>query len=367
MKDSAVGGSQLVMSSGNSYRLHSDSLAIRTSNDGKRHTITVPSGTTVAIVEGPVGGRRLVEIDWNGEKVLIFADDLEHSEESYFSDERTLRRGTHSNEAEGREQALIEHSMDLANSNLELERFAFVAAHDLREPLRSIQGVTQMLLDRNRRRPDAEAARLLKVVLTSTHRMMQLIHDLLNFATLGQEAEIAEVDTESVARLALRELEKTVTESGATVSIRPLPPVQANGDQLLRLFENLVGNAIKYRSEESPQIHISSSFVDGELIFSVADNGIGIEPEYHEQIFHPFRRLHGTSEYEGSGVGLAICKRVVDLHSGRIWVESQPGQGSTFYFTIPDAGSPKAVGSVESVKPKSIRTVSGVQVRAAAG
>ena len=133
-----------------SYRLQSDSLAIRTTSDGKRHTITVPSGTTVAIVEGPIGGRRLVEVDWDGEKVLIFADDLQHSEDSFFSDERTLRRGVGSNETDGREQALIEHSMDLAKSNQELERFAFVAAHDLQEPLRSIQAVTELVLERNR-------------------------------------------------------------------------------------------------------------------------------------------------------------------------------------------------------------------------
>jgi len=146
---------------------------------------------------------------------------------------------------------------------------------------------------------DKESAQMLNFIVSGADRMGRLIHDLLNFATFGQEAEIAEVDTHAVAKLAVRELEKAVEDSGAIIDIGSLPPIKANEEQLLRLFENLVGNAIKYRSKDAPEIHISASMVAGETIFSVSDNGIGIEPEYHQQIFHPFRRLHGASEYGG--------------------------------------------------------------------
>jgi signal transduction histidine kinase len=197
---------------GDSYRLQSDSLAIRTACDGKRQTITVPSGTTVAI-GGPIGGRRLIEVDWNGEKVLLFADDSEHSEASFFCDSRTLRRGVGSTEMEGRERALIEHSMDLAESNQELERFAFAAAHDLYEPLRTIRGMVELFLERNGSTLDKESAEMLTFIVGSADRMGRLIRNLLDFATLDQEVETAEIDTEAVVTVAVRELKKAVEDS----------------------------------------------------------------------------------------------------------------------------------------------------------
>jgi light-regulated signal transduction histidine kinase (bacteriophytochrome) len=242
-------------------------------------------------------------------------------------------------ETDERQQALIARLMDLAKSNEELERFAFVAAHDLREPLRSIQAMTEVFLERNGSTLDTESSQLLTSMLKSAHRMRRLIKDLLDFATLGKEAKITRIETSAVANLAVRELRKAVEESGATIEIAPLPPIDTNEEQLTSLFQNLIGNAIKYRKEDPPEIRISASMAAGELIFSVSDNGIGIEPEYHEQIFDPFQRLHGASEYEGSGVGLAICKRIVAMHNGRIWVESEPGHGSKFCFTIPGARS----------------------------
>jgi len=356
---------------GNSYQLRSDSLAIRTTGDGERRTATVPSGTTGVILQGPIGGRRLVEVDWNGENVLIFADDLQHSEESYCSDERRLRRGvggrTCWNETNEREQALIEHSMDLAKSNEELERFAFVAAHDLREPLRSIQAMAEVFLERNGSMLDQESAQLLRFILKSAHRMRRLIKDLLDFATIGQEATTTRIETSAVVNLALRELHKAVEESRAIIEFGQLPPLDANEQQLTRLFQNLIGNAIKYRKDDPPKIRISASLVAGELVFSVSDNGIGIEPEYHEQIFAPFRRLHGASEYEGSGVGLAICQRIVAMHNGRIWVESEPGHGSKFCFTIPGAESSDVTCALPTVEETSIQSTTHTRTLAATG
>jgi chemotaxis family two-component system sensor kinase Cph1 len=172
--------------------------------------------------------------------------------------------------------------------------------------------------------------------------MDRLIQDLLEFATVSQQAETSEVDAKAIAELAAQNLQEAVDQSGAKIVIESLPVIRANEGQLLRLFQNLVGNAIKYRGENKPEIHISASSIPGKTVFSVKDNGIGIDPQYHRQIFDPFRRLHTASEYEGTGVGLAICTRVVQQHNGRIWVKSRPGEGSTFYFTIPDSVSTKS-------------------------
>jgi two-component system, chemotaxis family, sensor kinase Cph1 len=306
------------------YQLQSDTLAIRTGRNGTLLAITVRSGATVIALDDAVGLKRLVDVEWNGEKMLMFADDLQ---DNRMSDPFIGRREP--------EQMLIEHSLDLARSNEELERFTFAVAHDLREPLRSIEATTQLFLERNKSKLDTDSAHLLDFVVNSAERMKRLIHDLLEFAVVNHQVEAREVDSQAVVGIAVQQLQESIEQSGATVAIESLPLIGANGDLLLRLFQNLIMNAIKYAGEGAPQIHISASTSDGETVFCVKDNGIGIDPKYHLQIFDPFRRLHTASEYEGTGIGLATCKRIVEQHRGRIWVESQPGEGSKFLFAIP--------------------------------
>jgi len=322
-----------------SYQLHSDSLAIRTANDGKRHAVTIPSGTTLTALDAPLGVRRLIEAVWNGEKVLMFTDDFQDHGQSPPESRTNGNGAAGTKQPDGPEQALIELSLELARSNEELERFAFAVAHDLRAPLRSIETMTQLFLKLNAGTLDEESAQLLDFVVNSADRMDRLIQDLLEFATVSQQAETSEVDAKAVAELAAQDLQEAFDQSGATIVIESLPVIRANEGQLLRLFQNLIGNAIKYRGENTPEILIAASSTAGKTVFSVKDNGIGIDPQYHQQIFDPVRRLHTDSEYEGTGVGLAICKRVVQQHNGRIWVKSRPGEGSTFYFTIPDSVS----------------------------
>ena len=322
-----------------SYQLHSDSLAIRTSRDGKRHPVTIPSGTTLTALDASLGARRLIEVVWNGEKVSMFTDDFQDHGQSPPESRTNGNGAAGTNQPDGPEQALIELSLELIRSNEELERFAFAVAHDLRAPLRSIGTMTQLFLERNAGNLNEESAQLLDFVVDSAVRMDRLIQDLLEFATVSQQAETSEVGAKAVAELAAQNLQEAVDQSWAIIVIESLPVIRANEGQLLRLFQNLIGNAIKYHGENPPEIHIAASSSAGRTIFSVKDNGIGIDPQYHQQIFDPFRRLHTDSEYEGTGVGLAICKRVVQQHNGRIWVKSRPGEGSTFYFMLPDSES----------------------------
>jgi light-regulated signal transduction histidine kinase (bacteriophytochrome) len=325
-----------------SYQLPSDSLAIRTANDGKRHAVTIPSGTRLTLLDAPLGIRRLIEVVWNSEKVLMFTDDFQEDGQSPPESRTNGNGAAGTNHPDGPEQALIEHSLELARSNEELERFAFAVAHDLRAPLRSIETVTQLFLKRNAGTLDEKSAQLLDFVVSSAERMDRLIQDLLEFAKVSQQVETSEVDAKAVAELAAQNLQEAVDQSRATITIESLPMIRANEGQLLRLFQNLIGNAIKYRGEIAPEIHIAASSIPGKTAFSVSDNGIGIDPQYHQQIFDPFRRLHTDSEYEGTGVGLAICKRIVQQHNGRIWVKSRSGEGSTFYFMIPDSEPTKS-------------------------
>ncbi len=294
-------------------------------------THTIPSGTTLTALDASLGARRLIEVVWNGEKVLMFTDDFQDHVQSPPESHTNGNGAAGTNQPDGPEQALIELSLELIRSNEELERFAFAVAHDLRAPLRSIGTMTQLFLERSAGTLNEESAQLLDFVVSSAGRMDRLIQDLLEFATVSQQAETSEVDAKAVAELAAQNLPTIVIES--------LPVIRANEGQLLRLFQNLIGNAIKYHGENPPEIHIAASSSAGRTIFSVKDNGIGIDPQFHQQIFDPFRRLHTDSEYEGTGVGLAICKRVVQQHNGRIWVKSRPGEGSTFYFMIPDSVS----------------------------
>ncbi len=233
------------------------------------------------------------------------------------------------------EQKLAEQSEVLARSNAELQEFAYIVAHDLREPLRTIGGFTQLLA---RKLPeDVKAARgdLLRHIEGGVERMDALIGGLLAYAVVSAtEAERRPVACDSVLQSALLDLEGTVRETGATITSEPLPTVLGDEIALLQLFQNLIGNALKYRGTEAPRIEISAEQCGAYWQFRVKDNGLGIAREYHEEIFGLFKRAH-SRKFEGIGLGLAYCKKIVDKHRGRIWVESEPGSGSTFFFTLP--------------------------------
>jgi signal transduction histidine kinase len=228
-------------------------------------------------------------------------------------------------------------SQELARSNEELQRFAHTVAHDLREPLRGIGVFAELLLEGNHCKLDPEATRFLDVIVDSADHMNRLIDGLLDAAKAGYQARQAmvEVNTRLVAERVLELLRRPIEETGAKISFGWLPVVHANDGQLLRLFQNLIGNAIKYRGPNPPEIHISARSDAGDWVFAVRDNGIGIDPQFRQRVFEIFQRLENPSRQQGSGVGLAICKQIVESHGGRIWVDALPGQGSTFFFTIP--------------------------------
>ena len=225
---------------------------------------------------------------------------------------------------------------ELLRSNRDLEQFAYVASHDLQEPLRMVAIFTQMLAERFHGKLDEEAERYMGFVTEGALRMQAMIEDLLTFSRLGRGGlNTAATDCDQVVSKALSNLAAAIEESGATITCEGLPVIAADAALLLPLFQNLIGNAIKFRSSEAPKIEVSARQEGAEWMFAVRDNGIGISSEYAENIFVIFRRLHTRQEYPGNGLGLAICKKVVEQHGGRIWVESQPGHGSTFKFALP--------------------------------
>ncbi len=237
------------------------------------------------------------------------------------------------------EQALEQRTQELVRSNAELEQFAYVASHDLQEPLRAIVSYLQLIERRYKGSLDERADRYIGHAVDGARRMQVLINELLTYSRVGRRGEaFAPTDCEAVLERALANLRATIAESEAVVTHDPLPTVEGDPTQLVQLFQNLIGNAIKFRGTEPPRVHIGAERHDGEWRFTVRDNGIGIAPEYHERVFVIFQRLHGRDEYAGTGIGLAICKKIVERHGGRIGIESAPGEGTTFWFTIPDAG-----------------------------
>ncbi len=238
-----------------------------------------------------------------------------------------------------RNEQLEQTVTDLRRSNTELEQFAYVASHDLQEPLRMVSSYVQLLARRYRGKLDSDADDFIGYAVDGAKRMQTLINDLLIFSRVGTQGKpFKQTDCEAVLNEVLINLEVAIIESDAKVTHSILPTVMADSSQLVMLLQNLISNAIKFKSEEVLHIHISAKQKKDEWIFSIADNGIGIEPEFFDRIFVIFQRLHGREKYTGTGIGLAVCKKIVERHSGRIWVESEPEEGTTFFFTIPIIG-----------------------------
>jgi len=236
-------------------------------------------------------------------------------------------------------EALKQAVEALELSNMDLEQFAYVASHDLQEPLRMVASFTQLLAKRYQGKLDKDADEFIAYIVAGAERMQVLINDLLTYSRVDTRGESFEpIDSEAAFDQAIANLRVAIEKGEAVITHDPLPPLIADNSQIVRLFQNLLGNAIKFHGKEPPRIHVSARQENNEWVFSFRDNGIGIAPEYFDRVFVIFQRLHSREEYPGTGTGLAICKRIVERHGGRIWVESELNKGSTFYFAIPPAG-----------------------------
>ena len=287
----------------------------------------------VIMVTGGLGEVNAVECIRQGATDCVLKDGLARLPEAIH---RALR--------EKRERGLrhqVEHDLarkveELARSNADLEQFAYVASHDLQEPLRMVSAYTQLLAERYRGQLDETADKFIGYASEGALRMQVIIRDLLAFSRVGRErAASASVDCNSLVEGILQSLRSTIAESGAVVTHAGLPTIWAHPTRLAQVFQNLIGNAIKFRGKEPPVVSVHAEKAGADWAFTVSDNGIGIAPEHAESIFVVFQRLHSRSEYAGNGIGLAICKKIVELYGGKIWVESQAGKGSSFKFTMP--------------------------------
>ncbi len=246
------------------------------------------------------------------------------------------------------EQQLDNTLADLKRSNAELEQFAYIASHDLQEPLRMITSYIQIIEEDYKGKLDADADQYITFTVEGAKRMQMVIDDLLAYSRVGMRGEpFTPTSMSSVLSKAIANLEVAIEESHAVVTHDQLPTVLGDESQLIQLFQNLVGNAIKFRGDGAPIIHVGVEETPEDWVFSVRDNGVGIDMKYAERIFTIFQRLHAREEYPGTGIGLAVVKKIVERHGGRIWVESTPAKGSTFYFTLPTRGA-----SLRSVQTK---------------
>ena len=243
------------------------------------------------------------------------------------------------------EQQLEHYAAELERSNRDLEQFAYIASHDLQEPLRMVRSYLQLIEQRYQGKLDADAKDFIAYAVDGASRMQTLISELLAYSRVGTRGKPFEsIDCTAIVKRVLANLSVAIEESNAKVTYDPLPVVVADSMQLTQIFQNLIGNAIKFHSQDLPCVHISATDEHDEWTFSVHDNGIGIDPKNIERIFLIFQRLHTREEYPGAGIGLAICKRIVERHGGRIWASSEPGKGTAFCFTIPKRVSSTEIG-----------------------
>jgi light-regulated signal transduction histidine kinase (bacteriophytochrome) len=243
--------------------------------------------------------------------------------------ERALQAAHKSNEV------IQQYSENLKRSNQDLERFAYVVAHDLQAPLRSMAGFSELLQEKYANKLDERANEYIGFIVQGASHMQALISGVLTLSRVGRGGENPEAtDCEAVLEQVLTQLRSVIRERGAKVTHDPLPSVLAVPLQINLLLQNLIGNAIKFQQKDTPRVHVSAERVGDHWRFSVRDEGIGIKPEDRERIFQVFQRLNPADKFEGTGIGLSICQRIVEHHGGQIWVESEPGKGSTFYFTL---------------------------------
>jgi PAS domain S-box-containing protein len=236
------------------------------------------------------------------------------------------------------ERALLEKTEELERSNRELEQFAYVASHDLREPLRMVATYVTLLEREYADRLGPDARQYMRFAVQGAERMARLVSDLLAYARIGaMSSPLDELDSAELVREVLEGLRTTIAESSAEIVVAPLPVVRGNRTQLSQLFQNLLENALKFSSSTPPRIELTARREPAEWVFCCADNGIGIDPRFHARIFELFQRLHAPDAYPGTGMGLALCKKIVERHGGRIWLSSTPGRGSEFSFSLPVA------------------------------
>lgn len=269
------------------------------------------------------------EIDAVIAAINMLAEDFAERERQ-LRDAETLR-----SQAEAEQRRLTQHATALERSNAALNEFALVASHDLQEPLRLVAGYTELLEQRFSAQLGPDGMRYLSFAADGARRMQQLITDLLAYCQVGAATlALAEVDVRAIAESAVKDLQASISDAGGQVTIAELPRLPGDARQLHSLFLNLIGNALKYRAEEPPRVEISAEHKGNHYDFTVADNGIGIEPRFARRIFDMFQRLHSRSKYPGTGIGLSICRKVVEAHGGQIWVEPAKPSGSVFHFTL---------------------------------
>ncbi len=229
-----------------------------------------------------------------------------------------------------------ERTKELERSNAELQQFAYVASHDLQEPLRMIASYLELLENEYNDLLNDEGRQYIAYAVDGAYRMKGLINDLLDYSRVGKDLAAKLTDCEFTLGAALHDLQMQIDECGAIITHDPLPKIVADETQFVRLFQNLISNAMKFRGTDSPKIHISAKQTEKEWHFTFRDNGIGVDPKHAERIFVIFQRLHNRDKYPGTGIGLAVCKKIVEFHGGRIWIESTLGKGSAFHFTVGD-------------------------------
>ncbi len=285
------------------------------------------------VVSGPLGDVTAVECIKQGVTGYVLKDSLARLPVALRG---ALKDKNAREERKQAQESLARKVEELARANAELEQFAYVASHDLQEPLRMVSAYTQLLAERYRGQLDEQADKYINYAVDGAVRMQGLIQDLLAFSRVGrQEIAVKSTDCNEIVERAIENLRSAILESGAVVTHGPLPRLMANGVQLQQVFQHLVGNALKFRGSQTPAIQISATKEGAEWIFSVADNGIGISAEYAESVFIIFNRLHTRAEYPGNGVGLAICKKIVQQNGGRIQALPRDGGGTLFKFTWP--------------------------------
>lgn len=286
---------------------------------GARQLADGDYGSRVTVTQKDELGELAGDFNWMARQMADAMETVKASEESLLHSQADLRR----------------YSRELKRSNQDLEQFAYVVSHDLQEPLRGVAKFTELLAKRYRGQLDEKADEFVGLIMGDTARMQTLINDLLSFSRVTTRGkELQQVDSGAVLVHILHVLEGSVQESGATITTTDLPVIKADETQLGQLFQNLLANAIKFRGEKPPRVYIEAREQPDAWLFSVKDEGIGIAPADQERIFQIWQRLHPRGKYPGTGIGLAICKRIVERHGGSIWVESEEGKGATFFFTI---------------------------------